>query len=383
MRIRTGADHEERRQAGWALVRARSLLAVSLVVEAEARLGIELSLARVLESPTIDRILRRGPSRAPQPKYILSFNRNGRRPALVFFPDSHGTVMGSRRFPKLFGPDQPLYIAQAVGADPTDCIRHPTIEKIAEVYERELLDVLAPGPVVLGGFSFGALVAFELTRRLRRRGFDVPLVVSLDGYAPGYPEPLPPGQRVWAHLRCFAESSGDERRGYLRDRYDHLCHRVWGWLGQEHRLSEYSPWMTPEMRRRFARMWRMNSLAARRYRPPPVDGATMLLVRAERSARWVGIARSDEVHGWASFVRSGISVVTVSGEHASILRDANQPLIVEAIRRHLPTGWNDASERPQNEDYDLRNAGLSAPSSALSGLPEAAHAARISHSSPR
>jgi thioesterase domain-containing protein len=205
-----------------------------------------------------------------------------------------------------------------------------------------LLDILAPGPVVLGGFSFGALMAFELLRRLRARGFEVPLVVSLDGYAPGYPELLPAPQRIWAHLRQVALTRGDERREYLRDRYDHLRHRMWRWLRQEHRLSERSSSMTPEMRRRFAKTWRVNSEAARRYRPAPVDGAAMLLIRAERAARQVGFARLDEVNGWAPFVGNRISVVTVSGDHAHILGDANQHRIVDAIRRHLPSGWTDA-----------------------------------------
>ncbi|HEV3189518.1 MAG TPA: hypothetical protein VGY54_03425, partial [Polyangiaceae bacterium] len=213
-------------------------------------------------------------------------------------------------------------------------------------------------------------------------GFHVPLLVSLDGYAPGYPEPLPPRRRIWAHLRHLALSKGDDRRLYLRDRYDHLCHRVWHWLGQEHRLSERARSMTPEMRHLFARMWRLNSQAARCYRPPPVDGTAMLLIRAERAARWVGIARRDEVHGWPPFVGSAISVVTVSGDHAGIMREANQRPMVDAIRRHLPSGWNDARQRFSESGYDPRNAGLSAPSSALVDFPEAAHAPRISRSIP-
>jgi thioesterase domain-containing protein len=280
-------------------------------------------------------------------RHILSFNLGGRRPPLVFFPDVLGAaILGFRRFPVLFGPDQPVHLVEAVSAYPPEAVAEPTIEKIAGIYERELLDVLAPRPVVVGGFSFGALMAFELLRRLRARGFDVPLVVSFDGFAPGYPEVLPPPQRAWAHLRHFARGEGAGRWVYLRDRYDNLLDRVRGWLGQEHLLFENGSSMTPEMRRRFTQTFRVNCQAARRYRPTPVEGTDMLLIRAERPERWVGVARVDEVHGWGKFVGGRISVVTVPGDHTQILRAANHRLIVEAIRSRLPMGWGKDGTTP-------------------------------------
>jgi thioesterase domain-containing protein len=319
-----------------------SLLAVKLATEWEIRFGTQLSLAQMVEWPmTIDKLLGRATLDDQHTPHVLTFNRRGRRPPVVFFPDIAGSLEAFRHFPELFGPEQPVYVAQGVGADASDRISEPTIENIAAVYERELVDVLPRGPVVVGGFSFGASVAFEVARRLRARAFSVPLLVSLDGYAPGYPEFIPVGQRVRMHLLRFALSSADERRLYLSDRYDRVRARLWHWLGQEHRLCAEGSTMTPEMRRRVARLWRLNHQASRRYRPPPVDEITMLLIRAEHAPRWVGISPSDQFHGWTSFVRGRISVVTVPGNHASLPQHGNQPLIVDAIRQHLPAGWND------------------------------------------
>jgi thioesterase domain-containing protein len=258
---------------------------------------------------------------------------------MVFFPGVDGVLAPLQSFPQLFGADQPVHLAEAVGADPSDTIREPTVEKIADVYERELLEILAPGLVVLIGFSFGAMLAFEMTRRLVARGFEVPVVVSIEGWAPGYPAPLPAHQRIWAHLRYFALAGRDDRRMYLRDRYDRIRARAWSALGQEHRQSEHTSSMTPEMRLRVARIWRMNIEAIGRYRPPAIDGTTMLVIRAESVTHWVGVARLDESHGWSPLVSGRVSVVTVSGGHSSIIHERNQRAIVDAIREHLPAGW--------------------------------------------
>src|SRR4029077_20403833 len=41
------------------------------------------------------------------------------------------------------------------------------------------------GPYFVGGYSFGCAVAFEMAHQLRRAGEQVPLVVLIDGGAPG------------------------------------------------------------------------------------------------------------------------------------------------------------------------------------------------------
>lgn len=105
-----------------------------------------------------------------------------------------------------------------VGAEDTSEPVERSIEQIAEVYEKELSETVPTGPLVIGGFSFGALPAFELARRLIGYGCEVPLLVSFDGFAPGYPSILPLPERIAAHVREFVGRDGPGRYAYLRDR---------------------------------------------------------------------------------------------------------------------------------------------------------------------
>ena len=315
-----------------------SLLAVALVAQVKDRLGLDLSLERLLEKPTIEAICRSLTASSvseTSSRPILSFNACAGRPQLILFPDVHGASMSLRDFPALFGPDQPVHLAQPIGGEPFYKLSARTIEGIADVYEDVVADIGSAGPIILGGFSFGTLVAFELSARLRHRGRDVPLMISLDGYAPNYPEFLTWPKRVWAHAGRIVAGDAEGRRLYFGDRLATLRLRLWRMLGTEYKSFPHGLSMTPELRQRVTAIWRLNTEAARRYRPRLTAGCAMLLIRAQSPPRWVGIRKMDPFHGWASYVTGPISVVTVPGDHAHLLRRSNLTSIVDAIAEHI------------------------------------------------
>ena len=65
-----------------------------------------------------------------------------------------------------------------------------------------------PEPVVLGGYSIGAVVAFELALQLQAAGRPVGPLLVFDGPAPDYPRLRPLHQRLLAHLRVLSHSRG-------------------------------------------------------------------------------------------------------------------------------------------------------------------------------
>jgi len=79
---------------------------------------------------------------------------------------------------------------------------------------------------LLGGFSFGALVAFDMAQQLKRDGADVPLLFMLD--PPCFEkdgEAIPRSATVWQEFRRhWREISG--RRG--REKLDYLVPRLKG-----------------------------------------------------------------------------------------------------------------------------------------------------------
>lgn len=81
------------------------------------------------------------------------------------------------------GPDQPFYGLQPVGLD-GESAAHTRIEDMAAHYIEEVKHVQANGPYLVGGHSFGALVAYEMAKQLLEYGDEVAQLVILDALAP-------------------------------------------------------------------------------------------------------------------------------------------------------------------------------------------------------
>jgi thioesterase domain-containing protein len=79
------------------------------------------------------------------------------------------------------GEDQPFYGLQAQGLDGESPFL-TTIEKMAELYVREIRKVQPHGPYAIGGYCMGGTVAYEIAQRLRAAGEEIGLVALLDTY---------------------------------------------------------------------------------------------------------------------------------------------------------------------------------------------------------
>jgi surfactin synthase thioesterase subunit len=102
--------------------------------------------------------------------------------AQVFvFPHAGGIAASFLQWQAMAGPELSLQVAQM----PARGIRmhEPPADDVAEVVDQLTAAVVerASGPFLLFGHSLGALVAFEVTRELRRRGAPDPLALLVSG----------------------------------------------------------------------------------------------------------------------------------------------------------------------------------------------------------
>jgi len=321
-----------------------SLLAVMLVTRIKDQLGVELSLTRVLERPTVEALakcLEHEASAAPSVRHgvrhLVALSPGGTRPPIVMVAGIGGYAFTYQKFGKLFSQDQPLFALQAVGleGEPGDAGR--TIEQVAQIYLDELTRELPRGPIVLAGFSFGALAAFELAVRLRRSGREVPLLISFDGFAPGYPPILPWPLRLKAHAVELAGLSPPERKEYLRQRLLNLRSRVRHLTGRGAEEAPDVPFADTQMNERLKNSWANHMQARRAYKTQAVIDSRLLLIRAEKPERWAATTMLDPLYGWQSRVQGAITTVTAPGDHLSVMQLENQELIVNAISRLVDT----------------------------------------------
>jgi amino acid adenylation domain-containing protein len=311
-----------------------SLLAVMLISRIRRSLGVDLPLSRVLDRPTIELLaewIDKSSGAPASVRHLVALSPRGSRPAIVMVAGIGGYAFTYQKFGTLFGKEQPLYALQAVGIEGKHGDREHSIEEVAEIYATEVMRERPTGPLILAGFSFGALAAFELGVQLRRRGREIPLIISFDGFAPGYPAVLPWPARLKAHAAELRGLSSEERSQYLAQRVANVRSRVLNLLGRGAEEAPEVPFADTDMSERLKNSWANHMIARRRYRTSATLDAALLLIRAEIPERWAATAMADPLYGWQGRVTGPISAITAPGDHTAVMTLTNQELIVQAI----------------------------------------------------
>ncbi|HEY1017220.1 MAG TPA: amino acid adenylation domain-containing protein [Herpetosiphonaceae bacterium] len=157
-----------------------SLLAVRLMNQIEKQLGRELPLAALFQGATIRQLaaLLAGGELSWSPLVPIQ-SGGGKRPFFAVHAIG-GNVLCYAELAAALGDDQPFYGLQAV--DLADVAQEVRITEMAASYVAAMREVQSEGPYLLGGWSFGGIVAFEMARQLRAAGAEVEALVLLDSF---------------------------------------------------------------------------------------------------------------------------------------------------------------------------------------------------------
>lgn len=165
-----------------------SLTAGRLFARIERFYGQRLPIGSLFQTPTIERLaalLSEGPSEGPRLPSLVEMRTSGTRPPLFCVHGGAGTVLFYHDLVEALGPEQPVYAFQAAGLYGGQA-PHQSVEEMATSYLEQLLQARPEGPYVLGGYCFGGMVAFEMARRLRAQGAEVPAVVMFNAPSASY-----------------------------------------------------------------------------------------------------------------------------------------------------------------------------------------------------
>jgi thioesterase domain-containing protein/acyl carrier protein len=194
-----------------------SLLAVQLIARIEKSLGKTVPVAALFKSPTISQLANLlGAENAEAWSSLIRIQTYGTRPPFFWI---HGDST-NYLLPDLLGPDQPIYAFEHQGQDGKPAI-YTEVDTIAEHYLNEVLVVRPHGPYFLGGYSFGAVLAYEIAQRLQSNGEEVPLLFMLDPPGRARETAAKPPMRL--ELRRHAREL--ERFG-TREALDYLLPRI-------------------------------------------------------------------------------------------------------------------------------------------------------------
>jgi thioesterase domain-containing protein len=119
---------------------------------------------------------------------IICLQPYGTKTPLFLIHPVGGTVFWFSHLAKLLGNTRPVYGIQDPSID-LKKIFLESIEEMAEFYLASIQKILPQGPYLIGGASFGATVAIEISRQLSSRGEDAQAILVLDGWGV-YPNQL-------------------------------------------------------------------------------------------------------------------------------------------------------------------------------------------------
>jgi thioesterase domain-containing protein len=253
---------------------------------------------------------------------------------LYCMPTVAGSVDIYLDLARIIGQDRPVY-GIAWRARASDREKFESVQELAASATAKLF--YAPrlnGPIYLMGYSFGAHLAIEAARQLAEHSVAVPLVAIADQAPHGYSFSL--GFRV----RHFAETFGPwalrVATRYVTDATQRLSYRNATRLklrGQHKFECESWYQRLPESRKIYTTQNLANS---RKYRFEGVYSGKILLLRALQGKPVDPFRPSHlEDYGWGRVTGATVDVVSVPGDHASILQHPDVVYSGGAVRQAL------------------------------------------------
>jgi thioesterase domain-containing protein len=265
---------------------------------------------------------------------LVPLRSGGQGTPVLFIAGLGGHVFTFRPIAAHLPDDATAWGLRAIGSE-GDETPLASIEQIAAAYEDELArQGLLDRPVVLAGYSFGGVVAYELALRLHARGTPAAGVALFDTLAPGYPPRLPLRARVRMHADELRRGDGRARRAWVRARIENLRRRAHTLFGTMDRIADEpdgAEHLDDERRAALRHLWGVSTLAQQRYRPARALEAPGLLFRAAEPMQWSATEFSDPAHGWGAWLRRGVDIVVVPGAHLSLFDGDNPATMASAI----------------------------------------------------
>jgi aspartate racemase len=303
-----------------------SLLAVRLFALIEKQLGKKLPLTAVFQGATIEHlagVLRQQAPPGPQSSLVPLQPGGSKRPLFLVHP-AGGHVFPYVHLAQLLGSDQPCYGLQARGVedgqDP-----HARIEDMAAHYIQALQTVQPAGPYVLGGWSMGGVVAFEMAQQLHAQGQRVALLALLDGRIPTPEETFPKEDSdavllveryfgiSFGPMESLAELSKDEQLAFM--------------LEQAKAAGLVPAELDASQARRFVELLRNDLRATQNYELHLYPGRITFFKASETPAG----TSPDPTMGWSSWAGGGVEVHVVPGNHANLMYEPHVEVLAEKL----------------------------------------------------
>jgi acyl-coenzyme A synthetase/AMP-(fatty) acid ligase/thioesterase domain-containing protein/acyl carrier protein len=303
-----------------------SLGVVELVAAIQERFGVDVVASTVLDAPTVAELAPKlTHRRRHETSVVVPLSTEGARMPFFCATGGGAPALSLRALADALasttaanGTTRPFYGMQPRGLEERAFPDHSVVAAATRNL-RAIREVHPHGPFLLGGYSYGATVAFEMACLLEAAGERVPLLVILDATAPGTRNVTRAKRlrRRGAALTAEAPPGVLQRSATVGLRTARFAAKSAG-AHAERRISLTSAGLFPRRGLdQYELFLRLNGRMAREYRRSRDFGGPVLVVRSEAPP---GGGTPPEDFGWSACVTGPISMIDAPGDHLAMIR---------------------------------------------------------------
>jgi amino acid adenylation domain-containing protein len=319
-----------------------SLLAAQMLFRIHNLMGRTLPLRVLFEKPTIQE-LAKALTWAPEhrgPVAVPLRPQGSKKPFFCIHPQG-GTALCYFTLARYLGADQPFYAIRAPELagerEPFECI-----EDMATYYIDAVRRVQPEGPYLLGGWSMGGVIAFEMARQLDAKAARVGLVALLDTEPPApavspstYPVPdsVREGRmKAQDDATLLAEIASDlkipvSRRKLLRLRPEERLE----YMVQQTATSEGDLEDVRNSVNRYFTTCKAHEIALAVYRPSIYAGSvTLFHCQSKRGKRG-----KEYMHGWRKLAAGGVQTHEIPGNHQTMITEPSVRILARMLQASI------------------------------------------------
>ncbi len=269
---------------------------------------------------------------------ITPLRTTGQRPPIFFVHPPGGIVICYQDLMKHLGDEQPVYGIRSRGLHGDEEL--PTsIESMAAEYVEAIRTIQPEGPYVIGGWSLGGLIAYEMASQCIATGQEVDRIVLIDTTIPEQSTDLVPAQeRVNVGLEYGIEMTLEQLGDLSPEEQLPLLFEHAKKLGvlEEESPPEVIAQTLEDLQGLFHRHVELSTI----YKLSPLE-CDILLFRPSETP--VKVDQSDRPtlndRGWGYLVPN-VDVEFVPGHHHSMVQADNARHMAAILKRYLPSFTN-------------------------------------------
>jgi len=310
-----------------------SLIGVAVMAKLEKETGNRLPLVALLKHSTIKRLAAFMDSEFFTWDSLVTLKQEGSKTPLYIVHGANHHVLKFNELAQQLDEEQPVYGLQSRGlngfTEP-----HDSIVDMAADYISEIVASNPDGPYALAGFSYGGIVAYEMTRQLRAKGKKVTILAQFDTYV--FPEYYysKPFQKIvisklyllgkigYLILNMFSSKKNFIRRSeLLKLQFKGLYLKFKYGKAKQYEMQFNIPSKLPAN----------HHIATSNYTITPQD----IVIDLFRAKEEVNFVHDHKFLGWKKMARKGIRKHRIPGNHVDMFEKGNVEHFAKKLQHTL------------------------------------------------